>query len=238
MLGYSKWRQRWRPRGPAPGSRATSGATASSQVSWPTLATSRRAAWRFATTGAGKRAVVVMPTRPDSTAPTSSGRQNCQPATQPGRGCPLQRMDRQRSPGTWPIGPDARSGGEGPAAHARRDPCRASLRFNWALPGSPWVIMGAGAGHWRQDAVMRDTELYRQLLGLEPPWEVSRVELSVKDGRVAVWAGHPRGIRWTCPECDHELPTYDHAEERSWRHLDSCGFSTHLHARPPRVECP
>ena len=85
---------------------------------------------------------------------------------------------------------------------------------------------------------MRDTELYRQLLGLEPPWEVSRVELSVKDGRVDVWAGHPRGIRWTCPECDHELPTYDHAEERSWRHLDSCGFSTHLHARPPRVECP
>src|ERR1035437_7164706 len=142
------------------------------------------------------------------------GRQDGQPATQPGRGCPLQRMDRQRSPGTWPIGPDARSGGEGPAAHARRDPCRASLRFNWALPGSPWVIMGAGAGHWRQDAVMRDTELYRQLLGLEPPWEVSRVELSVKDGRVDVWAGHPRGIRWTCPECDHELPTYDHAEER------------------------
>jgi hypothetical protein len=23
---------------------------------------------------------------------------------------------------------------------------------------------------------MRDTELYRQLLGLEPPWEVSRME--------------------------------------------------------------
>src|ERR1035438_235738 len=32
--------------------------------------------------------------------------------------------------------------------------------------------------------------------------------------------------------------TYDHVEERAWRHLDSCGFSTHLHARPPRVECP
>ena len=27
---------------------------------------------------------------------------------------------------------------------------------------------------------MRDTELYRQLLGLEPPWEVNRVELSTE----------------------------------------------------------
>jgi transposase len=35
-----------------------------------------------------------------------------------------------------------------------------------------------------------------------------------------------------------ELPTYDHAEERAWRHLDSCGLQTYLHARPPRVQCP
>jgi transposase len=85
---------------------------------------------------------------------------------------------------------------------------------------------------------MRDTELYRQLLGLEPPWEVTRVELSTEDGRVDVWADHPRGTRWACPECVRELPTHDHAEEREWRHLDSCAFLTYLHARPPRVECP
>ena len=85
---------------------------------------------------------------------------------------------------------------------------------------------------------MRDTELYRQLLGLESPWEVGRVELSTDEGRVDVFAEHARGTRWPCPECGLVLPTYDHAEERAWRHLDSCGFSTHLHARPPRVECP
>jgi transposase len=34
------------------------------------------------------------------------------------------------------------------------------------------------------------------------------------------------------------LPLYDHAEERAWRHLDSCQFQTYLHARPPRVQCP
>lgn len=85
---------------------------------------------------------------------------------------------------------------------------------------------------------MRDVELYRHLLGLESPWEVARVELSLEQGRVDVWADHPRKARWTCPECGQELSAYDHAEERSWRHLDSCQFLTYLHARPPRVECP
>lgn len=32
---------------------------------------------------------------------------------------------------------------------------------------------------------MRDIELYRHLLGLELPWTVSRVELSVKEPRCA-----------------------------------------------------
>ena len=85
---------------------------------------------------------------------------------------------------------------------------------------------------------MRDTELYRHLLGLEDPWTVSRVELKVKEQRVDVWAGHPEGISWACPECGKALSLYDHSEERSWRHLDSCQFMTFLHARPPRVECP
>ncbi len=84
---------------------------------------------------------------------------------------------------------------------------------------------------------MRDTELYRHLLGLVAPWEVSRVELSVGGGRVDVWAEHPKGTRFACPECGAELAVYDHAEERAWRHLDSCAFLTYLHARPPRVSC-
>jgi transposase len=84
---------------------------------------------------------------------------------------------------------------------------------------------------------MRDTELYRHLLGLESPWEPTRVELSVEDGRVDVWAEHGKGTKWACPECGRALPTYDHGEERGWRHLDSCQFLTYLHARPPRVNC-
>jgi transposase len=85
---------------------------------------------------------------------------------------------------------------------------------------------------------MRDTELYQQLLGLAAPWTVARVELSVTDGRVDVWVEHPPACRFGCPECGTQLTVRDHAEERSWRHLDSCQFLTFLHARPPRVDCP
>ena len=85
---------------------------------------------------------------------------------------------------------------------------------------------------------MRDTELYRHLLGLLEPWTVERVELNVPEQRVDVWTAHPTGQRWSCPECGRELALYDHAEERVWRHLDSCQFLTYLHARPPRVQCP
>jgi transposase len=84
---------------------------------------------------------------------------------------------------------------------------------------------------------MRDTELYRHLLGLEEPWTVGEVKLAIADPRVDVWVEHGAGAHWSCPECSQELPLYDHSEERSWRHLDSCQFTTYLHARPPRVMC-
>jgi transposase len=85
---------------------------------------------------------------------------------------------------------------------------------------------------------MRDTELYRRILGLESPWDVARVELAVKEHRVDVWVEHPPKTRWQCPECGRELATHDHHEERAWRHLDTMQFRTYLHARPPRVDCP
>jgi len=85
---------------------------------------------------------------------------------------------------------------------------------------------------------MRDTELYRQLLGLDSPWTVARVELDTKKQRVDVWAEHDRPVNWPCPECGSACGLHDHDEERTWRHLDSCQFQTHLHARVPRIRCP
>ncbi|WP_422823028.1 transposase family protein [Variovorax humicola] len=62
--------------------------------------------------------------------------------------------------------------------------------------------------------------------------------MSVPDVRVDVHLSHPSGARFACPQCGMQLSVYDHAEERQWRHLDSCQFRTLLHARAPRVKCP
>ncbi|MGE3977290.1 MAG: ISL3 family transposase [Nitrospira sp.] len=84
---------------------------------------------------------------------------------------------------------------------------------------------------------MQDTALYQYLLGLKSPWTVSRVNLEINEHCVDVWAEHSEDTTWTCPHCAKRLPLYDHAEERTWRHLDSCQFRTHLHARIPCVAC-
>jgi transposase len=85
---------------------------------------------------------------------------------------------------------------------------------------------------------MRDIDLYRQVLGLDKPWAVGRVDLDVAGKRVDIWVEHESGTVWSCPQCGRELSCRDHAEERVWRHLDTCQFQTHLHARIPRVDCP
>ena len=84
---------------------------------------------------------------------------------------------------------------------------------------------------------MKDTELYAHLLGLTSPWHVGHVVLDVKAQRVSVYAEHRRHTNFSGPECGLACPLHDHDEERSWRHLDSCQFETHLHARIPRVRC-
>jgi transposase len=84
---------------------------------------------------------------------------------------------------------------------------------------------------------VRDVELYAQLLGLVDPWFVDDVEMSVDERRVNVWVSHHEGRLWRCPACENELPLYDHSDKRSWRHLDTGGFTTYVVARPPRVKC-
>ena len=85
---------------------------------------------------------------------------------------------------------------------------------------------------------MEDKELYQHLLGLKTPWTVKEVKLNVQAEEIAVQVNHPRGTKFCCPECQRELPCYDHGEERRWRHLDSCQFKTILIAQVPRVNCP
>ena len=84
---------------------------------------------------------------------------------------------------------------------------------------------------------MQDTQLYKQLLGLSDPWTVDRVDLDVTGQEVSVFVTGGPEAKWHCPACECECKVYDFREERRWRHLDSCGFTTWLIARVPRVEC-
>ncbi len=84
---------------------------------------------------------------------------------------------------------------------------------------------------------MQDRELYRQILGIEAPWFVERVELKLNQGEVHIYLEHGEMASWPCPECETSCQLYDHQGERQWRHLDTCQYQTILHARPPRTEC-
>ena len=84
---------------------------------------------------------------------------------------------------------------------------------------------------------MQDLELYQQILGVASPWTVCAVALDRAEQEIRVRVEHPRGAQFPCPECRRELACYDHAEERRWRHLDSCQFKTVVVAAPPRVKC-
>ena len=83
---------------------------------------------------------------------------------------------------------------------------------------------------------MQDKDLFQTLLGLNTPWYVARVDLALKEAKVHVWVEHHES-GWTCPECGETCALYDHAEERTWRHLDTMQYTTLLHARVPRVSC-
>lgn len=85
---------------------------------------------------------------------------------------------------------------------------------------------------------MESKELYQCLLGLNEPWTVEHVELDMAKQHVEVYIEHPQGSRFSCPECGQSCSVYDHLAKRTWRHLDSCQFLTHMHANPPRITCP
>lgn len=83
---------------------------------------------------------------------------------------------------------------------------------------------------------MNEKELYEQVLGLHGPWRVDSVEPRLAEGEILIHVSHGRG-RLPCPECGAPCPVHDHAEERRWRHLDTCEYRTIVCARPPRVRC-
>lgn len=85
---------------------------------------------------------------------------------------------------------------------------------------------------------MDDRSLYETILGVVAPWYVAAVELRPDTEEVCVRLERREGVELVCPECQQVAPGYDRAEERRWRHLDTCQYRTVLSARVPRVQCP
>jgi transposase len=85
---------------------------------------------------------------------------------------------------------------------------------------------------------MDDRRLYQTILGLAEPWYVADVEVLTQAEEIRVHVAWREGAAAVCPDCGAPAPGYDRAEERRWRHLDTCQFRTVLCARVPRVACP
>lgn len=81
-------------------------------------------------------------------------------------------------------------------------------------------------------------QIYSKLLELKYPWMVDSVSIDSARKIVDVHVIHDKGAKLPCPECRRECMVYDHLRERVWRDLDSIGFKTFIHARPPRIQCP
>lgn len=91
--------------------------------------------------------------------------------------------------------------------------------------------------------MMEDKTLYQQILGIQAPWEIVRVDLNVAGKRVDLYVEWPRHISAPCPECQaigqaKSYPIHDRRQERAWRHLDTCQMKTIIHCKIPRVSCP
>jgi transposase len=82
---------------------------------------------------------------------------------------------------------------------------------------------------------MDTTEFYRQLIGIESPWRVADVSLDLTAREVTLLVEHGDGAL-AC-SCGRTCGLHDHAEERCWRHLDTCQMKTFIRCRLPRTRC-
>jgi transposase len=83
---------------------------------------------------------------------------------------------------------------------------------------------------------MKDIELYTKLLGIQAPWSISNIQVSLKDLSVLISVSYDESIPTACPVCSGHAPIYDH-QKRRWRHLDTMQFKTIIECDVPRVSC-
>lgn len=88
------------------------------------------------------------------------------------------------------------------------------------------------------EAVVRDRQLYEQILGIGKPWRVERVELNLEGCEIHGCLAREASARWLCRECDERCSIRNHQPERTWQHLDAFQYRTVLHAELPPSHCP
>jgi len=84
---------------------------------------------------------------------------------------------------------------------------------------------------------MEIEEHYGELLGIQTPWEINSVDLNLEEQRVDIIIEYT-DTEGLCPECGTMCPKHDDRKVRTWRHLDTMQFATHLHCQLPRIRCP
>lgn len=83
----------------------------------------------------------------------------------------------------------------------------------------------------------KEEAFYGKLLKLKWPWHVERVAFDEEKERIDIYLAHDRNGCFLCKSCGQEAGVYDHAPERTWRHLNLFEFEAHIHARLPRTHC-
>jgi len=83
---------------------------------------------------------------------------------------------------------------------------------------------------------MHDKELYQQILGIGKPWFVEAVELDKDREEIQIKVGLKGSVVPCCPVCEKAMSGYD-SRKRSWRHLDTCQYTTIITADVPRGTC-
>lgn len=84
---------------------------------------------------------------------------------------------------------------------------------------------------------MQAEDLYKKILGIEKPWDITKIEIDDKSHHVTVVLGHAPFSKFPCSQCGNLCSVHDHQGTRLWRHLDTCQYETYLKAAVPRVKC-
>jgi transposase len=83
-------------------------------------------------------------------------------------------------------------------------------------------------------------KVFQQILALGEAWRVSRVDYQEEERKVVIRVEETPALWPTvaCPHCGRKtVHGYDHAPERTWRHLNVCQLESEIACALPRGEC-